>query len=139
MIRTVTRSDLPAVVDLENLSFAEPWDLRTFRSYVHYPGFIVFGENGSICGYAIIVVIANDAHLASIAIHPEHRRRNIGSCLLDSCMLLAKANSYPLVRLEVREKNKTAQDFYLANGFEAVAIIPDYYPDDNAIVMERRS
>ena len=127
------------ITAIENLSFAEPWDLRTFRSYVHYPGFIVFGENGSIYGYAIIVVIANDAHLASIAIHPEHRRRNIGSCLLDSCMLLAKANSYPLVRLEVREKNKTAQDFYLANGFEAVATIPDYYPDDNAIVMERRT
>jgi ribosomal-protein-alanine N-acetyltransferase len=128
MIRTATRSDLPAVVDIENLSFAEPWDMRTFRSYVHHPGFIVFEEDGSICGYAILVVIADDAHLASIAIHTEYRR-----------MLLAKVNSFPLVRLEVREKNKTAQDFYLANGFEAVATIPDYYPDDNAIVMERRT
>lgn len=139
MIRTATRSDLPAVVDIENLSFAEPWDMRTFRSYVHHPGFIVFEEDGSICGYAILVVIADDAHLASIAIHTEYRRINIGSCLLDSCMLLAKVNSFPLVRLEVREKNKTAQDFYLANGFEAVATISDYYPDDNAIVMERRT
>lgn len=139
MIRTATRSDLQAVVDIENLSFDEPWDMRTFRSYVDHPGFIVLEEDGSICGYAILVVIADDAHLASIAIHPKHRRRNIGSCLLDSCMLLAKANSFPLVRLEVREKNKTAQDFYLVNGFEAVATIPDYYPDDNAIVMERRT
>jgi len=74
MIRTATRSDLPAVVDIEDMSFAEPWDMRTFRSYVHHPGFIVLEEDGSICGYAILVVIADDAHLASIAIQAEKYR-----------------------------------------------------------------
>lgn len=137
MIRIAKRADISSVINIENSSFAEPWDGREFRSYLGDPGFIVFEENDVICGYAIIVVLNGDAHLASIAIHPDFRRKDIGTFLLNGCLLLAKTYSFSLVRLEVREKNITAQKFYLANGFEATANIPNYYPNDNAIVMER--
>jgi ribosomal-protein-alanine N-acetyltransferase len=136
MIRVATGSDIPSIVEIENLSFDVPWSSRVFRSYADYPGFIVIESEGVILGYAVLVVIKRAAHLASIATHPKYRRMGVATALLEGCVILAKENSYPLIRLEVREKNKAAQDFYLSNGFEVTGTIPRYYPDDNAIVME---
>lgn len=137
MIRVATESDIPSVIEIENLSFEVPWEPRVFYSYVGYPGFLVIESEGVILGYAVVVVIKRSAHLASIATHPEYRRTGVASALLEGCAILAKENSYPLIRLEVRGKNKGAQKFYLSNGFEVAGTIPRYYVDDNAIVMER--
>ncbi|WP_445474281.1 ribosomal protein S18-alanine N-acetyltransferase [Methanococcoides methylutens] len=136
MIRVGTGSDIPSIVGIENLSFEVPWDSRVFRSYVDYPGFLVMESDGFILGYAVLVVIKRAAHLASIATHPKYRRMGVATALLEACTILAKENSYSLIRLEVREKNKSAQEFYLSKGFKAVGTIPNYYLDDNAIVME---
>ncbi|KGK99094.1 hypothetical protein LI82_03425 [Methanococcoides methylutens] len=136
MIRVATRSDIPSIVEIENLSFDAPWSSSVFRSYAYYPGFIVLKSEGVILGYAVLVVIKRAAHLASIATHPKYRRMGVATALLEGCIILAKENSYPLIRLEVREKNNDAQKFYLSNGFEMKGVIPNYYPDDNAIIME---
>ncbi|UGV40567.1 ribosomal protein S18-alanine N-acetyltransferase [Methanococcoides orientis] len=136
MIRVATRSDIPSIVEIENLSFDAPWSSSVFRSYADYPGFIVLESEGVILGYAVLVVIKRAAHLASIATHPKYRRMGVATALLEGCILLAKENSYSLIRLEVREKNNDAQKFYLSNGFEMKGVIPNYYPDDNAIIME---
>ena len=136
MIRVATRSDIPSIVEIENLSFEAPWSSSVFRSYADYPGFIVMESEGVILGYAVLVVIKRAAHLASIATHPKYRRMGVSTALLEGCIILAKENSYSLIRLEVREKNKAAQEFYLSNGFERKGVIPNYYPDDNAIIME---
>ncbi|MGM0770382.1 MAG: ribosomal protein S18-alanine N-acetyltransferase [Halobacteriota archaeon] len=137
MMRIATSSDIPSIVDIENLSFEVPWESNVFHSYADYPGFIVLESEGVILGYAVLVIIKKSAHLASIATHPEYRRMGVATALIDVCVLLAKENSYPLIRLEVREKNKAAQKFYLSNDFEVKGKIPDYYLNDNAIVMER--
>ncbi|WP_440952917.1 ribosomal protein S18-alanine N-acetyltransferase [Methanococcoides sp. FTZ1] len=138
MMRIATSSDIDSIVEIENLSFEVPWESRIFRSYADYPGFIVLESDGFILGYAVLVVIKEAAHLASIATHPRFRRMGVATALLEACVLLAKENSFPLIRLEVREKNKGAREFYLSNGFEETGTIPRYYLDDNAIVMERR-
>jgi len=138
MMRIATSSDIPSVVEIENLSFEVPWEANVFHSYADYPGFIVVESDGVIIGYAVLVVIKKAAHLASIATHPEYRRMGVATALLDVCGLLAKENSFSFIRLEVREKNKGAQEFYLSNGFEVTGNIPRYYLDDNAIVMERK-
>jgi len=39
--------------------------------------------------------------------------------------------------VEVRVSNKTAQVFYEALGFIKVAVIPNYYRDEDAHVMVR--
>jgi ribosomal-protein-alanine N-acetyltransferase len=138
MMRIATSSDIDSIVEIENLSFEVPWESRIFQSYADYPGFIVLESDGVILGYAVLVVIKRAAHLASIATHPEYRRMGVATALLEGCALLAKENSYSFIRLEVREKNKDAQEFYLSNGFEVTGNIPRYYLDDNAIVMERK-
>ena len=39
--------------------------------------------------------------------------------------------------LEVREKNTAARQFYFSNGFTEKGIRQDYYPDDNAVIIEK--
>lgn len=66
----------------------------------------------------------------NLAVLPKYRRRKIGSAIL-------KSLETHDCSLEVRESNKDAIAFYKKQGFEKSHIRKNYYPDEDAIVLER--
>jgi len=134
-IRGVQEKDISGIVAIEELSFPVPWPDFLFRDNLDNPGFIVYEKERQILGYAILGVFMDNAHLLSIAVHPEHRRHGIGSFLLKSCIDIARCYGYECVTLEVREKNLKGQKFYQAHGFKEKEIVPGYYLEDNAVRM----
>ena len=135
MIRNVSESDLSTIVDIENLSFSAPWPHFMFKSQLGNPGFVLYEQDGITKGYVIVDIIDSRVHLMSIAVHPKYQRCGIGTKLLDWCIDLGKMYGVSIITLEVREKSRNAQVFYLKNGFDVQGIVSGYYIDDNAVAM----
>ena len=135
MIRNVARSDLSEIVNLEKLSFSAPWPRSIFRLHLKSPGFVLYEQDDIIKGYAIADIIDFRVHLGSIAVHPKYLRCGIGTKLLDWCVDFGKMYGASTITLEVREKSRNVQMFYLKNGFKVKGIVPGYYIDDNAVAM----
>jgi [ribosomal protein S18]-alanine N-acetyltransferase len=90
-----------------------------------------------VLGYAGIWILADEAHVMSIASGLEHRRRGIGEALLLAIFELAKQHRARVITLEVRVSNIIAQKLYIKFGFKNVGIRKGYYLDnrEDAIIM----
>ncbi|MCC6452696.1 MAG: GNAT family N-acetyltransferase, partial [Acidobacteria bacterium] len=69
------------------------------------------------------------AHLTTIGIAPEHRRRGLAKRLLLHVENALRARSINTLVLEVRVKNTSAQDLYRQKGFYVVQRLNKYYTD----------
>ena len=136
-MRNVDKSDISAIVEIEDLSFSVPWPPFLFKSHMGHPGFVLYEQDGITKGYVIADIIDSRVHIGSIAVHPKYLRCGIGTKLLDWCIDFGKMYGASTITLEVREKNRNVQMFYLKNGFNVIGIMPGYYIDDNAVAMCR--
>ena len=139
MIRPFSFSDLDYILQIERQSFPKsPYDWSTFVGlYYSYPEtfWVYVSENvgqekKQIGGY---IVFSQDGHIISIAVHPHYRRRGIGKELLE------KAIHYPSLKkvwAEVRKSNQRAQAFYLNMGFKITGVVPNYYGNEDALIVQ---
>ena len=140
MIRHFRTSDLHPLLDIEHQAFPKsPYDGTTFLNlqWMYPQSFLVYVEKDigereeRLWGY---IVFSLDGHIISLAVHPEKRRRGIGSQLLRS------VTHYPHIKkvwAEVRVSNQRAQTFYQRMGFETIGRLPNYYGDEDALIIQR--
>jgi ribosomal-protein-alanine N-acetyltransferase len=69
----------------------------------------------------------NAAHLTTIGVAPEHRRRGIAGRLLEHMESSLKVRDIGTIMLEVRVSNTSAQDLYRRTGYMVVQRIAKYY------------
>jgi len=147
-IRPMRLEDVPRVHEIDRLSFSLPWPERSYRFEVsendHSSPWVVEtvrpdGPGGSPEVVAMMVnwIIIDEAHIATIAVHPDYRRRKIAQRLLAWGLLAAWERGARTAFLEVRRGNLTAQVMYTAFGFEVVGVRARYYQDnhEDAILM----
>ena len=91
----------------------------------------------SILGYGGFWLMAGEAHISTIAVRPEWRRRGIGELLLVAMLELAVELGADVATLEVRVSNVAAQSLYQKYGFAKVGLRPHYYRDrgEDALIM----
>jgi ribosomal-protein-alanine N-acetyltransferase len=143
-IRKMTLEDVPSVIDLDQKSFSLPWPERSFRfelSANPASRCWVAELDGKIVGMIVVWLIIDEAHVATIATHPDFRRRGIGTKLLSHTLRLMMEEGARSSFLEVRESNFSAQEMYRKFGYEASGRRPRYYKDNNedAILMNLAS
>ncbi|MDH7570646.1 MAG: ribosomal protein S18-alanine N-acetyltransferase, partial [Armatimonadota bacterium] len=94
-------------------------------------------EPSPVVGYAGMWLVADEAHITNIAVHPDYRGRHVGERLLVSLLDTALQRGARHVTLEVRRGNLVAQGLYQKYRFQAVAVRRRYYSDtgEDAIVM----
>ena len=81
-----------------------------------------------IVGFAFVMVTENNAaHLTTIGVAPEHRRRKIAARLLDHIERSLRQREIGTIMLEVRVSNSSAQILYRRLGFTVVQRIGKYY------------
>jgi ribosomal protein S18 acetylase RimI-like enzyme len=83
-----------------------------------------------ILGY---IIFTQDGHIISIAVHPKDRRKGIGAQLLQRVM---KTPHLKKVWAEVRRSNQGAQAFYAKLGFQITGLIPNYYGNEDALIVQ---
>lgn len=139
MIRPFSFFDLEAILQIENQSFPKsPYDWTTFLNlYRLYPEtFLVYThathvqKEKGIWGY---IIFSQEGHIISIAVHPQHRRKGIGTQLLRRAM---KTPHLKKVWAEVRRSNRGAQAFYSKMGFQIMGAIPNYYGNEDALIIQ---
>lgn len=139
-LRALQVEDITAVLEIERLSFpsvvrAEMYQRElTDNDIAHYQG-LWAGE--WLIGYAGFWLIAGEAHVIKIAVHPEWRRRRLGELLLLNLLRLACQQAAFLATLEVRVSNLVAQQLYEKYLFEHVGRRRRYYHDtgEDALLM----
>jgi len=84
-------------------------------------GFFVAEEDGQILGAAVYFFayytwVGKSLYLDDLYVRPEHRRKKVGSMLLERVFKLAKQQDRKRLRLEVLDWNKIAISFYQKHG-----------------------
>jgi len=139
VIRRMERRDVSSVYAIDVLSFSLPWSERSYLFDLEQnPAASLWvaetmDGNGSLIVVGMLVMwrIIDEAHIGTLAVHPEFRRRGIGKKLLQVALDEAKTAGATYVYLEVRRSNLVAQSLYQAFGFKQVGIRPRYYQDNN--------
>src|SRR5215469_13766812 len=85
----------------------------------------------SIIGFAGMWLMLDEAHITTIAMHPEYRGRGLGELELSSLIGIAYEINAQRVTLEVRVSNTVAQNLYRKYGFMVVGTRRRYYSDNN--------
>ena len=139
-IRRMAVDDIPAVVALDHMSFSLPWPERSFRFELTENSASrcwVAESDGKIVGMIVAWLLVDEAHIATIATHPDFRRRGIARKLLTHALHFMKGEGAQSSFLEVRESNSAAQEMYRKLGYEESGRRPRYYKDneEDAILM----
>jgi len=140
-IRRMTVEDVPAVHQIDVLSFALPWPERSLRYEVtdNLASRCWVAEMGNrLVGILVLWMIVDEAHIATIATHPDFRRQGIAKGLLIESLNSACAEGAQSALLEVRAGNEAALKMYEDIGFEVVGRRERYYKDnkEDAILMD---
>jgi len=139
-IRHMTLEDVPTVHEIDMLSFSLPWPERSFRfELTENPvtrGWVA-ESGGRIAAMLVLWLIVDEAHIATIATHPDFRRQGIGERLMIVALLSARAEGAARAFLEVRAGNAGALALYEKYGFVVAGVRLRYYKDNNedAILM----
>lgn len=140
-LRPMVVADIPAVLEIDHLSFPTPATEQLFlneltdNQLAHYQ--VLARDGRELAGYAGFWLIAGEIHISTIAVHPDERGRGRGEWLLLNLLLEAWALDPLLVTLEVRRGNEAAQALYRKYRFEEVGLRRRYYRDtgEDAILM----
>jgi ribosomal-protein-alanine N-acetyltransferase len=144
-IRTLKEEDLDQVKAIDRMSFSLPWPDHSY-DYEFYKNPLSLlwvaeveekEEKHRVVGTLVIWLIVDEAHIATIAVHPDYRNQRIAGQLLAEAMKAAVDKGMLQATLEVRASNSYAQQLYKRFGFEIVGRRQRYYRDNNedAIIM----
>ena len=155
-MREATARDLPRILEIERLAFAQPWSLDSFKRELMLPFSRIMVADQSktvqaaapapaetraqqLAGFLCRWLVADECHILNVAVHPELRRGGIALALMEEAIAEAKAKNIRLVTLEVRRSNVAARSLYRKLNFEERRLRANYYgPGEDAIVMELR-
>jgi len=139
-LRQLQLADLPAMYTIDRLAFPRPakkglyeYEL-TQNSMAHYQA-LLLGD--VLLGYAGYWLMVDEAHISTIATHPDWRGKGLGELLLLNMLLMAGEHAATLATLEVRRSNTIAQALYRKYAFTVEGERPRYYRDtgDDALIM----
>ncbi|MCB9453684.1 MAG: ribosomal protein S18-alanine N-acetyltransferase [Anaerolineaceae bacterium] len=161
-LRYMSAADVKPVVAIDHQAFDLPWTPESYlyevRESTHtYMVVLDFEQeqapllpwwrrllglhNGhhahhDIAGYGGLWKIQSEAHISTIATHPDYRGRGWGEILLASMVRRAIFLEASYVILEVRVSNTVAQNLYTKYGFVTRRVVEKYYRNNNEDAYE---
>jgi len=111
--------------------------LERMRGFIFDDGASLSATGQQIVGIVGLWIIADEAHITTIAVREAYQRQGIGELLLIAAMELAAMKDSRVVTLEVRTSNSAAQALYKKYGFTEVGMRRGYYTDnrEDAVLM----
>ncbi|MBK8190330.1 MAG: ribosomal protein S18-alanine N-acetyltransferase [Vampirovibrionales bacterium] len=151
-IRRMRAADVGGVMAIESVSFGtHHWSEDSFLAELNNPMGRYFtlalrspergGPSeqpyGHVAGYGGYWLILDEAHITTLAVHPEYRGHSLGEALLLQLLDCCLGQTVHWVTLEVRVSNEAAQNLYYKYGFEVSGRRRRYYQDneEDALIM----
>jgi ribosomal-protein-alanine N-acetyltransferase len=135
-------TDLDGVLEIEHLSFTNPWTREMYESEIansRVSRVYILREDGRVLGFCSLWLILDELHINNLAIHPDARGRGLGSRLLSRVLEEGAGEGARRATLEVRRSNDAARRLYRRMGFELVGTRRNYYsnPVEDALILWR--
>lgn len=143
-IRPMVMADLEAVMEIQRVSFKNPWSTELFkRELTHDWSTILLAEEPGtdgkyiLLGFLIFWIVHDEVHVLNVATQPFARKRGIARLLITQALEKGRKAACTLATLEVRRSNEGAIALYKSFNFRPVGVRPNYYVDEgeDAIVM----
>lgn len=140
-VKKMTQDDIDGVMQIEAAAYGDHhWSKSSFLSEISNDlafYYSLYNDKGLLCGYAGCWHILEEAHITTIAIHPDYRKRNYAQALLHRIIKDCYADKIKYITLEVRVSNEPAINLYTKWGFSSFGTRKGYYQDNNedALIM----
>ena len=149
-VDTMAVDDIPLIMPLETQSFPTPWSPLSYKSDLlkndlsHYwviRNIATWCDLPPLLAYGGYWILGDEAHVSTIASHPDLRRCKLGEWLMVVLVTDARRRGAFEVTLEVRVSNEAAIGLYRSLGFEDVGLRKQYYsstadwPAEDALLL----
>lgn len=135
----MTREHLAQVLAIEQAAYPVPWSETAFANEMNseISVTIVAVTETSVTGFLVGWIVADQVHVANIAVETGHRRMGVGTGMMVRLLDEAVRKGCTTSSLEVRESNQAARAMYTRLGYRPVAIRKAFYskPTEDAVVM----
>ena len=130
--RPMQLNDLDAIMAIEPYIYPYPWTRGNFSDSLNsgYSAWVLL-RNEVIIGYALVMMVLDEAHLLNLSVAKAYQKQGLGRILLEHMIQIAKNNQAANMFLEVRPSNISAIALYENMGFNEMAIRRGYYPAKN--------
>lgn len=135
--------DVEAVWSVDAAAFPVPWSRQLLvddltRDNRHH---LVARLGPELVGHASLMTVADEGHVTTVAVHPDHQRMGIARALMLGLCRFAVSTGLEALTLEVRAGSRGAHGLYREFGFAPVGARPGYYsavgdgPREDALIM----
>ncbi len=127
--RPMLMDDLDAVMAIEPHIYPYPWTRGNFSDSLKsgYSAWVLI-EHQKIIGYALMMMVLDEAHLLNLSVAKNYQKQGLGRLLLEHMIQIAKNRQAANMFLEVRPSNISAIALYENLNFNEMAIRRGYYP-----------
>jgi ribosomal-protein-alanine N-acetyltransferase len=130
-LRSYTPEDLPALYEIDKACY-EPgiaYSRRELRWYLAQEGVdcVVAESDGQLIGFILSHREGKGAHIVTIDVLEEWRRKKVGTALLGEIERRITASGAREVELETATTNKAGVAFWHAHGYRTVGLLKGYY------------
>jgi [ribosomal protein S18]-alanine N-acetyltransferase len=131
-LRPMQIDDLDAIMQIEPTIYSHPWTRGNFSDSLNsgYSAWVLESE-GTMIGYALLMLVLDEAHLLNLSIAKPQQKQGLGRYLLKHMLKIAKTHKATNMFLEVRPSNVSAIALYENMGFSEMAVRRGYYPAEN--------
>jgi [ribosomal protein S18]-alanine N-acetyltransferase len=138
-LRPMQLVDLDAIMAIEPTIYSHPWTRGNFSDSLNtgYSAWVL-ESNQIIIGYALLMMVMDEAHLLNLSVAKSHQKQGLGRYLLEHMLQIANNHRATNVFLEVRPSNISAIALYENMGFCEMAIRRGYYPADPKLFKNGR-
>ncbi|MEA3363975.1 MAG: ribosomal protein S18-alanine N-acetyltransferase [Thermodesulfobacteriota bacterium] len=138
IIRSISESDLDAVLQIEQDCYPHPWSLQQFIQELENPvaSLLICEIEDKVVGYICYWLIAGEMQILNVATAPQVRCKGVAAQLLEQAFKRCDSAHLLSAWLEVRAANQAAMTLYQRYGFKQSGIRKAYYRDgEDAILM----
>jgi len=139
VIRRAGKQDIPGIIEIEKVSFSDPWDKQLFLDAIDSESkyLMVAEHGGEIEGYIVLEKVLDEGHITDLAVGGKYRKKGVASELVNDALALARGMDIKEIFLEVRETNEAAKKLYSKFGFREIGRRKGYYPkaNEDALVL----
>ena len=132
VLRDLRTGDAPRLAKLHASAFHRGWGEDEFEQLIASASSLgegaAFSERGSLLGFILSRIAANEAEILSIVVDPTSRRRGIARALLSNHLDRLRGRAARELFLEVDEENTGALAFYENFDLKPVGRRQAYYP-----------
>jgi len=138
LIRQAIEADLFEVERLEKKIFNESLGFAFLKQELvdnPFSKIFVYEQDGKIIGYMSYRQIDSNADIMNFLVDEPYKNQGIGKQIFNFVLEEMKNDGCETIILEVRKSNQRAIYFYESFGGKVIRTIPNYYKDEDGLVM----